>query len=90
MLAAAAPALPVGAEWRFEPKMDGFRTLLIVDDAGVRIVSARASVGRSVPRAAGPRAGRRLVLDGETVVMGDVGPTSGCCPAACRAASTRQ
>jgi bifunctional non-homologous end joining protein LigD len=81
MLARSAPAVPVGDVWVFEPKMDGFRTLLAVDAAGqVRITSRRGHRWeRAFPELAdlGRRLGRRVVLDGENVVMGDGRPDFG-------------
>lgn len=51
MLACAAPAAPVRHTWVFEPKMDGFRTLLSVDAGGrVRMISRRGHRWERRPR----------------------------------------
>lgn len=80
MLAASAPAVPTGTGFAFEPKWDGFRTLVKLDGTGrCRLVSRHGRVwtdafpelghiGRSIT---GP-----TVLDGETVVMGEDGRPS--------------
>ena len=74
MLASASASVPVGPEWAFEPKWDGWRTLIAVGpDGRLRMTSRRgsrwesafpelAAVGRSLPVG--------TVLDGETIVMG--------------------
>lgn len=78
MLASAAPVVPAGDAWVFEPKMDGFRTLLAVDGQGrVRMASRTGRRWeRAFPELAelGRAVGRPMVLDGETVVMGDGRP----------------
>ena len=42
MAARAVTALPEGAEWLYEPKLDGYRALLFKDGAQVRILSRNA------------------------------------------------
>jgi ATP-dependent DNA ligase len=71
MLASSSP-LPQGAngEWRYEPKLDGWRVLVYVD--GVLDVRTRTgrSITASVPELDALRAalrGNRVVLDGELV-----------------------
>jgi ATP-dependent DNA ligase len=39
MLAKLQPEIPRGEGWTYEPKWDGFRTIVTADDAGVRLVS---------------------------------------------------
>jgi bifunctional non-homologous end joining protein LigD len=80
VLAASAPAVPIGAGFAFEPKWDGFRTLVKIDATGrCRLVSRHgriwtdafpelSHIGRTVT---GP-----AVLDGETIVMGEDGRPS--------------
>lgn len=77
MLARNTPAIPDGGGWLYEPKWDGFRTLVYFDGAEVYLQSrdlkpmARyfpelvAGLGAVLP---GP-----MVLDGEVVVMGAAG-----------------
>lgn len=66
------PRLPVGEEWTYEPKWDGFRCLAFRDGADVDLRSkAGKPLGRYFPDvvaaiAALPAA--RLVLDGEIVI----------------------
>jgi bifunctional non-homologous end joining protein LigD len=67
MLASTQPPT-VAAEWAFEPKLDGWRALVYVDDA----VTVRTRTGRNITDhvdnlQALAELGRRLVLDGELV-----------------------
>jgi ATP-dependent DNA ligase len=72
MEARSVDAIPVGKEWQYEPKWDGFRCLLARDrDA----VSMRSKSGQDLARyfpeivaAARDLRERRFVLDGELVV----------------------
>jgi ATP-dependent DNA ligase len=64
---------PRGCEWLHEIKYDGYRTQLIMDDAGVRAFTRR---GFDVPRHA--RCGRDLrcssmILDGKAIVQDEQG-----------------
>jgi ATP-dependent DNA ligase len=72
MLARLAPEIPVGDEWVYEPKWDGFRCLAFRDGDRVDLRSkAGQPLGRYFPeiveavRDLGPRT---MVLDGELVV----------------------
>ncbi|MGE0449882.1 MAG: ATP-dependent DNA ligase [Vicinamibacterales bacterium] len=73
MEAAAAPALPQGAAWAYEPKWDGFRCLAFKNDGTVLLQSkAGQALTRYFPEVASalerlPRT--RFVLDGELVVV---------------------
>ena len=80
---AGAPArlvddLPVGPEWQYEPKWDGFRCIAFRDGAHVELMSkAGKPLGRYFPELVelllALRA-RRFILDGEIVVRtGDPG-----------------
>jgi ATP-dependent DNA ligase len=64
--------IPVGAEWQYEPKWDGFRCLLFRDGARVALQSKSGrSLGRYFPEiVAAARAvpTARFTLDGELVV----------------------
>jgi bifunctional non-homologous end joining protein LigD len=66
MLASTQPPKE-GAEWAFEPKLDGWRALVYVDD-GVRV---RTRSGRDISDRVDLQglaaSGRRFVLDGELV-----------------------
>jgi bifunctional non-homologous end joining protein LigD len=61
------------ADWLFEIKWDGFRSLLYSDTDGVRLVSRNANTFKSFPRLCEGLAcdlkGRRCVLDGEIVSL---------------------
>jgi ATP-dependent DNA ligase len=74
-LARAAKELPSGTDWRYEPKWDGFRTLVFRDGGEVRLQSRN---GRPMERyfpeilpqvLALPT--ERVVLDGELIVVVD-------------------
>ena len=39
MAAQAVKALPEGVEWLYEPKLDGYRALLVKDEAQIRVLS---------------------------------------------------
>ena len=72
MLAKRVSALPEGGSWLFEPKWDGFRTLIFRDGEEVLIQSRdQKSLNRYFPELLAPlRAGlpEQCVLDGEIVV----------------------
>ena len=74
MLAAVQPDLPDGDGWEYEPKWDGFRTIVHRDGDRVELISRGARpMTRYFPEL--PPAFRtlresRLVLDGEIVVLG--------------------
>jgi ATP-dependent DNA ligase len=69
-LARAAAALPVGPEWCYEQKYDGFRAIAFVDGAVMRFQSRGAKdLTRYFPELALPPG--RYVLDGEIVIDGE-------------------
>src|SRR3970040_2372631 len=77
MLAKLEPELPLGEGWTYEPKWDGFRTVVTVDAAGVRFVSrdARPMV-RLFPEIVHLLAARpagSFVADGELVLVRPAG-----------------
>jgi ATP-dependent DNA ligase len=77
MLSAAADALPEGEGWQFEPKWDGFRTL-VFRDGGEIVLQSRDEkpMNRYFPELLEPLAAalpERCVLDGEIVIVGDAG-----------------
>ncbi len=72
MEALPVPDLPVGPEWQYEPKWDGFRCVAFRDGATVEL---RSKAGRSLSRyfpeivaGLGALKARKFVLDGEIVV----------------------
>jgi ATP-dependent DNA ligase len=77
MLAKASPTIPQGAEWRYEPKWDGFRTIIFRHGDDVELGSRNAKpMTRYFPevvecvRAAFPN---DAVVDGELVIVGENG-----------------
>jgi ATP-dependent DNA ligase len=74
MLSAPAEGIPKGDGWEYEPKWDGFRTLVFRDGDEVALISRG---GRSMTRyfVASFRGLRedRVVLDGEVVVVAEHG-----------------
>ncbi len=77
MLSRAADGLPEGEGWQFEPKWDGFRTLVFRDDDEILLQSRdERPMNRYFPelieplRAALPA---HCVLDGEIVIVGKGG-----------------
>jgi len=77
MEALSVDAIPAGAEWQYEPKWDGFRTLVFADGKKLELQSKS---GRSMTRyfpevveALRALAPRKFVLDGEIAVPSDGG-----------------
>jgi ATP-dependent DNA ligase len=72
MEAKIAAELPVGPEWEYEPKWDGFRCVAIKDESGVELQSkASQSLTRYFPEvvaALEKLKARRFAVDGELVV----------------------
>src|SRR5215212_5260041 len=72
MLSKSAHALPPGDGWTFEPKWDGFRTLIFRDGDELFIQSRDAKpLDRYFPELAAPlkaQLPKRCVLDGEIVI----------------------
>jgi ATP-dependent DNA ligase len=76
MLAVSQDDLPSGDGWSYEPKWDGFRTLVHVDGGSVELISRGARrMGRYFPELLEPlsRVGADLVLDGEIILIGPDG-----------------
>ena len=77
MLSTAADALPTGEGWQFEPKWDGFRTLVFRDGAEVLLQSRdEKPMNRYFPELVAPLAAalpERCVVDGEIVIVGQDG-----------------
>src|SRR5256884_6793145 len=74
MLSKAADALPGGDGWQFEPKWDGFRTLLFRDGDEIMLQSRdEKAMNRYFPELVAPLAATlpgRCVVDGEIVIVG--------------------
>ncbi len=77
MLSAAASALPEGQGWLFEPKWDGFRTLVFRDGDEILLQSRdEKPMNRYFPELLAPLAAalpERCVVDGEIVIVGSHG-----------------
>ena len=77
MLAVSSDTLPVGREWTYEVKWDGYRTLALKDGARVTLLSRNLkhatniypSVARSIARVHADS----VILDGEVVALDDEG-----------------
>jgi len=74
MLSTAAEALPDGDGWQFEPKWDGFRTLVFRDGDEILLQSRdEKPMNRYFPELVAPLAAAlpdRCVVDGEIVIVG--------------------
>jgi ATP-dependent DNA ligase len=72
MEALAAPELPVGPEWQYEPKWDGFRCIASRDGDSIELQSkAGQPLARYFPdvvEALSQLGAKRFVLDGELVI----------------------
>ncbi len=70
-LARSKPELPVGDQWAYEPKYDGFRAIVFVDGDRVEIQSRSGKpLERYFPELSFPAG--RYVIDGEIVIDGAV------------------
>lgn len=71
MLASSGAVRGIADEWSFEPKFDGWRCLVYVEDLRVRAVTRNGhDITAKVPEIAGmadATGGRSLVLDGELI-----------------------
>ena len=77
MLSTAADELPSGDRWQFEPKWDGFRTLVFRDGDDILLQSRdEKPMNRYFPELLAPIAAAlpdRCVVDGEIVIVGSAG-----------------
>src|SRR3989442_13309127 len=77
MLSSAADALPDGDGWQFEPKWDGFRTLVFRDGDEILLQSRdEKPMNRYFPELLAPLTAvlpARCVVDGEIVIVGAEG-----------------
>jgi bifunctional non-homologous end joining protein LigD len=80
MLATSAPRLPVGAEWTYEVKWDGYRTLAIKAGQRVTLLSRNLKDATtqyaSIARGITPLHAETALLDGEIVALDDQGRPS--------------
>lgn len=80
MLAMSADELPRGADWSYEVKWDGYRTLAVKDGAGVRLLSRNMKdlTGQFAPiaRAVAKLPASAALLDGEVVAIDEHGRPS--------------
>ena len=80
MLATPAARLPTGADWTYEVKWDGYRTLAALDAGSVRLFSRNlkdvTKTYPSVARAVATLRTNSAVLDGEVVALDDDGRPS--------------
>jgi ATP-dependent DNA ligase len=74
MLSSSAEALPIGEGWQFEPKWDGFRTLVFRDGDEITLQSRDSRpMNRYFPELVEPLRAvlpERSVVDGEIVIVG--------------------
>src|SRR2546426_1845727 len=77
MLSRAAESIPSGEGWQFEPKWDGFRTLVFRDGDEILLQSRdEKPMNRYFPELLAPLAAalpERCVVDGEIVIVGESG-----------------
>jgi len=77
MLSSPAPSLPEGEGWQFEPKWDGFRTLVFRDGDEIVLQSRdEKPMNRYFPELLEPlrrSLPERCVIDGEVVIVGAEG-----------------
>ena len=72
-LARSAKELPLGEQWAYEPKFDGFRAIVFVDGDELMIQSRSGKpLGRYFPELSFPSG--RYVVDGEIVIDADSDP----------------
>jgi ATP-dependent DNA ligase len=71
-LAKTRKELPIGEEWAYEPKLDGFRAIVFVDGEDTYIQSRSGKpLSRYFPELAFPSG--RYVIDGELVIRDEAG-----------------
>ncbi len=77
MEARSVAVLPIGEEWRYEPKWDGFRCLAFKDESGIQLISKSGkALNRYFPDIVvllEKCKAMQFVLDGELVIASDRG-----------------
>src|SRR6266513_6394982 len=77
MLSSNADGLPGGEGWQFEPKWDGFRTLVFRDGDEILLQSRdEKPMNRYFPELVAPLKAalpQRCIVDGEIVIAGEAG-----------------
>ena len=80
MLAESGDAPQSNPQWRYEPKLDGYRVIAFVTEQGVRLQSRRGldltPVFPEVAAELAGQPGRQMILDGEIVALGGDGRPS--------------
>jgi len=80
MAAQPVKVLPEGDEWLYEPKLDGYRALLLKNGERVRILSRNekelTQMYQGITSAASRLDARRVMLDGEIVALAEDGRPS--------------
>jgi len=80
MAAQTVKALPEGVEWLYEPKLDGYRALLVKDEAQISVLSRNekhlTSMYPGVAAAGRHLNARQVVIDGEIVALAEDGRPS--------------
>ncbi|WP_338101578.1 ATP-dependent DNA ligase [Mesorhizobium tianshanense] len=71
---------PAGGDWSHEVKFDGYRSQIIIDEAGVRIFTRRGldwtAKYRDLAVAAASLEGlESAIVDGEVIVLNEAGPS---------------
>jgi bifunctional non-homologous end joining protein LigD len=79
-LATAVTRPPIGPDWVFEPKLDGYRVLCRVDNGNVQVLTRRGNdwteAFRSIAEAARKLPCNTALIDGEAVVLDAHGVSS--------------
>ena len=77
MSATSAPVLPVGPDWSYEVKWDGYRALLVADNSRVRLISRNGkdltTAYPHIADAASAVSKQPMILDGEIVALDSAG-----------------
>jgi len=80
MAAQAVKALPQGSEWIYEPKLDGYRALLLKDETRIRLLSRNekdlTSMYPGIATAGLRLNAGKVVIDGEIVALAEDGRPS--------------
>jgi bifunctional non-homologous end joining protein LigD len=79
MLAQTSPGLTFGSDWRFEPKLDGYRVIAFLEGSEVRLASRRrqdlTALFPEIVAELRTQAVESMILDGEIIVLADGKPS---------------